>query len=120
MFSVLYINNGFILFGGCLDVGQAVRNHFTYKASWAKDRFESEISTIARLDSATKKWSKVGELVVIKLCVDLPREKRSYRSWYCILLYHILKTNIDMRCEIKSRVSILVIYQIGCEVNSCS
>ena len=34
----------------------------TYKASWAKDRFESEISTIARLDSATKKWSKVGEL----------------------------------------------------------
>ena len=29
MFSVLYINNGFILFGGCLDVGQAVRNHFT-------------------------------------------------------------------------------------------
>ena len=55
---------------------------------------------------------------MIKLYVDLPREKRSYRSWYCILLYHILKTNIDMRCEIeiKSRVSILVIYQIGCEV----
>ena len=54
--------------------------------------------------------------VVIKLSVDLCLERRDHTEvgivFYCIILFVILR----LRCEIKSRVSILVIYQIGCEV----
>ena len=55
---------------------------------------------------------------MIKLRVDLCLERRDHTEvgivFYCIILFVILRLRCEI--EIKSRVSILVIYQIGCEV----